>query len=287
MKIFFQTLFGLFLSGCTLYGMEPPNIFTLFSGKDGTDSTTSSTDSQLPFSDEEFYALETCDEHIAAISMLLYGEGCPKNPEKALSYCLHCLKDFEDCEECEDGIIVGKYQFCIMAAQCYMWLGNLTEAEQMLDKIKKRTATILVIEGDLALRAGDIAEAQKKYEKAYAEYEYNLQACQRIYTCSQLGLPSSLYDKEWKNWDCPQWVYAMRSSNKQWNKEIKSYNPEDTELIFELYSDALEDAHAGIPAAMLYLSLIYKNGCGFIKKNEERAKHWKWIAEAFINNVIK
>lgn len=231
-------------------------------------------------SDREFSALESYRECMAAITMLMYGEKCNKDLKKALSYCLQCLEDFEEDEDCEEGVDPDKYDFCVLAARCHVGLGNFAEAQNVLDKVKNKGGNMRVIEGDIAFRLGDTRKALMKYYQARKLNRLDVQACLRIYTCSQLGLPTS-YDRKWDNLNSPEWLLALRDKNSEWVDSVESFDAQDTETIFVMYPLALEDAHVGIPAAMHYLALVYKNGCGFIKKNTDRAEYWLWNAGLF------
>lgn len=230
-------------------------------------------------SDEDFAELNDASECLAIISMLVYGECCQQDLNKALSYCLLCIDKYAptDEEQEENVIYVDHNSFCIFAAQIYMKFGDFEAAQKILERGQEGIDTICVIEGDIALRTGQPEKAYEIYKKAFSDSEFYLPLAQRIYICSQLGL-CSLESQKNACLDMP-WLVALRINNQYWKERIKEFNPDNTDTVFFWYSYALEDAHLGLPAAMQYLSKVYTHGCKFIKKDKKRAKYWLYNAE--------
>lgn len=87
-------------------------------------------------SDEDFSELNDASECLAIISMLMYGECCQQDLNKALSYCLLCIDKFgsTDEEQEENVIYVSHNSFCIFAAQIYMKFGDFESAQKILDR---------------------------------------------------------------------------------------------------------------------------------------------------------
>lgn len=284
-------ILGLVISIFATYGKE-------LAPASSPDNVNNKKNNTTLISDEAFSNLETFSESIAVIITLMYGENCQRNLEKALAYSLECLEYFEEDEiDYEDGSVnPHKYAFHVLAARCYLGLSNIEEAQKMLNKEKNKGSIILTIEGDIAMRLGDMAEAQKKYEEALARDSDNLEACMRMYTFAQLGLvpsyykdmqliPDAPYDRKLENLSASQWLMCLKSNNRRWVNEVESFEQQDEEWIFEEYADALDAAYAGIPAAMHYLAKVYKTGCGFIKKDADRAEYWLEQATLFSENT--
>lgn len=288
---FLHIILGLVISFFATYGKE-------LTPAGSSDNVNNKKNNTALISNEAFSNLETYSESIAVIITLMYGENCQRNLEKALTYSLECLKDFEEDEiDNEEGVNPHKNMLRVLAARCYLGLGNIKDAQKMINKEKnKKSSSLLTIEGDIAMRLGDMAKAQKKYEEALACNSDNIQACMRMYTLAQLGLvpsydkdlqliPDAPYDRELENLNSPQWLVCLMSNNERWVDAVELFEQRDEEWIFEEYYLALDAAHAGIPAAMHYLAKVYKTGCGFIKKDAARAEYWIEHAKLFSENT--
>lgn len=235
--------------------------------------------------DKEFENLETSEERQTAIVMMMNRECCSKSLEKALSYCQKWLEDLKELKDIENGdeaccIASTKHDLCILAARICIELGDFDTANGMIDIASEDnviTPSILIIKGDLNIIRGDIREAKRKYEEAWAGEPYDLQTAHRLYTCSKLGLQYSDTKGIYKQ-DDPL-LRTLRRANIEWKKKEESFTPNDPLEIFVLYPSALEAAHAGVPSAMMYLHKVYTSGCGIIKQDTARAQYWLMNAE--------
>lgn len=228
-------------------------------------------------SDESFSNLESYDESIAAITMLIHGECCPRDLKKALTYCLQCLQDFEEDKDLQEGVDPDKHALNVLSAYLYIEIGDIKSAKSILDSEKHKGADILVLEGDVAIQEGRFDEARKKYERAIAEDSSNLQAALRLSIFSPRELTASPREKRFTGDSL--WLSAMRKNSIKWRKRVEEFSVDKPNRSLIFYPAAIAAAKMGVPSAMLFLHKIYMSGCGFIKKDVDRAEYWLWNAE--------
>lgn len=165
----------------------------------------------------------------------------------------------------------------LAVARVYMKLNNETAVREALyvsdtEPIMK-TPSAYIILGDLKLKQGNIDEALTHWRTAWELNPYMGDVNERMMMSNRMGIPFFDENHTYFPYQADafaRWVSLKNVAYKHLTADVVLWEAQTCWIMYEL----LDDARKGVPYAMYWLSVIYKNGNKYFQPSQEMSDKW-------------
>ena len=165
----------------------------------------------------------------------------------------------------------------LAVARVHMKLNHETAVREALyvseDEPIMKTPSAYIILGDLKLKQGNIDEALTHWRMAWELNPYMGDVNERMMMCNRIGIPFFDENHTYFPYQADaysRWVSLKNVAYKNLTNDVVLWEAQTGWIMYEL----LDDARKGVPYAMYWLSVIYKNGNKYFQPSQEMSDKW-------------